>query len=134
MDCLNHVFYSYVIVGHIYNFDSWRSRYKNLVLIGKNKMRWCKTFPIVNWENFFPLFFFLLHFFHTFLTKIVNMYSLRLFMHTIQNNIILSSSSNTYWKSDIFLVKVKSALCWWNSRPLIPKPLQNIPRNCLNKL
>ena len=37
--CLNHALYSYVIVGHIYNFDSWRNRYKNLVLIGKNKVR-----------------------------------------------------------------------------------------------
>ena len=41
-----------------------------------------------------------------------------LFMHTIQNNTILSSSSITYWKSDIFLVKVQSALCWWNTKPL----------------
>ena len=36
---LNHALYSYVIVSHIYNFDSWKSKYKNLVLIGKNKMR-----------------------------------------------------------------------------------------------
>ena len=35
--------------GHIYN--------KNLVFIGKNEIRQCKTFPIVNWENSFPLFF-----------------------------------------------------------------------------
>ena len=26
------------LVGHIHNFDSWRNRYKNLVLIGKNEM------------------------------------------------------------------------------------------------
>ena len=38
-ECLNHALYSYVIVGHIYNFDSWRNRYKNLVLIAKNKRR-----------------------------------------------------------------------------------------------
>ena len=34
-----HALYIYVIVSHIYNFDSWRNRYKNVVLIGKNKMR-----------------------------------------------------------------------------------------------
>ena len=38
MDCLNHTLYSYMIVGHIHNFDSWRNRYENTVLIGKNKM------------------------------------------------------------------------------------------------
>ena len=37
-DWLNHTFYGYVIVGYIYNFDSWRNRYKKLVLIDKNKM------------------------------------------------------------------------------------------------
>ena len=31
LGCLNHALYSYVIVGHIYNFDSWRNRSKNLV-------------------------------------------------------------------------------------------------------
>ena len=36
---LNDALYSYVIVGHIYNFGNWRNRYKNLVLIGKNKVR-----------------------------------------------------------------------------------------------
>ena len=36
---------------------------------------------------------------------------LSLFMYAIQNNIILS-------KSGIVLVKVKSALCLWNSRPI----------------
>ena len=39
LDCLNYALYSYVLVGHIYNFDSWRNRYKNLALFGKNKMR-----------------------------------------------------------------------------------------------
>ena len=34
-----HALYSYVTVGHIYNSDSRRNRYKNLVLIGKNKTR-----------------------------------------------------------------------------------------------
>ena len=38
LDCLNHSLYSYLIVGHIYNFDSWRNRYKSLVLCGKNKI------------------------------------------------------------------------------------------------
>ena len=47
LDPLNHALYSYVIIGHIYNFDSWKNRYKDLVLIGKNKMRYCKTFLIV---------------------------------------------------------------------------------------
>ena len=47
-------------------------------------------------------------------------------MHTIQNNTILSRSNNTYWKSDIFLVKVKSALYWWNSRPLSLNEFQNL--------
>ena len=35
----NQALNSYVIVGHIYNFDSWRNSYKNLVLTGKCKMR-----------------------------------------------------------------------------------------------
>ena len=39
LGCLNHTLYSYVIVGHIYNFGSWRNRYKNLILIGQGKMR-----------------------------------------------------------------------------------------------
>ena len=35
----SHVLHSYVTVDHIYNFESWRNRYKNLVLISKNKKR-----------------------------------------------------------------------------------------------
>ena len=46
-------------------------------------------------------------------------------MHAIQNNTILSSSNITYWKSDIFHVKVQSALCWWNTRPLSLNEFQN---------
>ena len=42
---------------------------------------------------------------------------LSLFMHTVQNNTILSSSSIINWKSGIFLVKVPSA--WWNTERLI---------------
>ena len=49
LSCTTVILYlhSYVIVGQIYNFDSWRNRYENLVLISKNKIRSCKTFPVV---------------------------------------------------------------------------------------
>ena len=35
----NYALYSYVIVGHVCNFDSWQNRSKNLVLTGNIKMR-----------------------------------------------------------------------------------------------
>ena len=107
--------------GHIYNFDSWRNKHKNLVFIGKNEIRQWKTFPIVNWENSFPLFFlfwYQLLFSYFFNQKLFICIHLSIFKHTIQNNTILSSSNITYWKSDIVLVKVQSALCKWNIRPL----------------
>ena len=50
---------------------------------------------------------------------------LSLFIHTIQNNTFLSSSSITFWKPDIFLVKVQNALCWWNNRALSLNEFQN---------
>ena len=37
----------------------------------------------------------------------------------------MSSSNITYWESDIFLVKVKRGLCWWNTRPLSLNEFQN---------
>ena len=69
------------------------------------------------------LFFFFWHqlkFFHTFSKKKKKSICthLSLFIHNIQNNTILSSSNIAYWKSDIFLVKVQRALCWWNTKPL----------------
>ena len=121
MDCLNHALYSYAIVVHICYFDNWRNIYKKLVLISKSKMRWCKTFSIVYLENSFLLFFLFWHpllFSHFFDQKLLICIHLRLFMHTIQNNTFLSSSIITYWNSGIFFVKVQSALCWWNTRPL----------------
>ena len=136
MDRLNRALYSYVIVGHIYNFNSWKNRHKKLVLIGKNKMRYCKTFPIVikmledlirkssfHCFSFSDISFTSFHIF--FSLKLVIDIHLSLFIRTIQNNIILSSSNITYWKSDIVFVKVQSALCRWNTRPLSLNEFEN---------
>ena len=118
------------MVGHICNFDSWRNRYNNLVLIGKNKMRQCiKNYLSLTGKNHFLYFSFLTsvtlfsHFFNQNLFKCIH---LSYFMQTMQNNTILSSYllkvtklPITYWKSDIFLVKVQNALCWWNNRNFV---------------
>ena len=130
MDRLNHTLYSYVIVGHICNFNIWRNIYKNLNLTGKKKMRSCKILPEIikmleDLKFSFPVFSFLtfpvfsLSFFQIFFDqKLFICIHLSLFIHIVQNNSNLSSSNITYWKSDILLVKVQSALCWRNTRPV----------------
>ena len=57
-------------------------------------------------------------FFAHFQTKLFICIHLSLFMRTVQNDTILSSFNITYWKLNIFLVKVQNALCRWNTRPL----------------
>ena len=134
-DRLNHTFYGYVIVGYIYNFDSWRNRYKKLVLIDKNKMISCKTFLIVIKmledlirKSPFHCFSFSdisYTFAYCFNQKLFMCIHLSLFIDTIQNSTILSSSNTNYWKSVIFFVKVQSALYWWNTRPLTLDEFKN---------
>ena len=79
------------MVGYIYNFDSLRNRFKSLVLIGKGKIRYSNTFPIGKLLSFPQL-----RFFHTFKQKLFICIHLSLFMHTIQDHTILSSSNITY--------------------------------------
>ena len=99
-------------------------------------MRYCKTFPIVIKmledlirKSSFHSFSFSdisLTSFHIFFSlKLVIDIHLSLFIRTIQNNTILSSSNITYWKSDIFFVKVQSTLCRWNTRPLSLNEFEN---------
>ena len=74
---------------------------------------------------------------HFFNEKLFICIHLNLFMHTIQNNTILSSSNITYWKPGIFLVKVQNALCRLNTRPLIrrnSKTITNYIKELPNKL
>ena len=66
----------------------------------------------------FPFFIPVTLFFASFQPKIAHAYSFRPFNTYYIKNTILSSSNITYSKSDIFLVKVQSTLCWWNTRPL----------------
>ena len=67
----------YVIVGHIYNFGSWGNRYKNLVLIGKNKMRKCRIFVFMKMlkgsTRKFP--------FHCFSFSGISCYTFEIFFH-----------------------------------------------------
>ena len=58
-------------------------------------------FPFLSSDTFFS------HFFDQ--NVLIYIY-LSLFINTIQNNTILSSSNITYWMSVIFLVKAQSAL------------------------
>ena len=65
------------------------------------------------------------HFFAFFYQILFICIHLSLFMLTIQNNTILSSSSITYWKSGLFLGKVQCAFCWWSTRPLSLNEFEN---------
>ena len=62
-------------------------------------------------------------FLHYLNQKLLLCIHLSLFMHTLQNNTILSSFNITYSKSGIILVKVKSA--WWDTRELNLNEFQN---------
>ena len=124
MDCLNHALCSFVIVRHIYNFYSWRGKYKNLVLTGKTKWDNSKHFLLLTRKTPFFTFYIFSHFFNQKLFICIHQLSnilgihLRLCMYANENDTILSSSNITYWKSNNFLGKVQSALCWWNTTPL----------------
>ena len=106
-------FIFYVTVGDIYNFDSWKTDTKNLVFIG-NIIKWdnAKDFLLLTRKTPFLCFSFSDY------TYMFTYICLSLFMHTIQNKDNFSSSNITYWKSDMLLVKVQSALYWLSTRPL----------------
>ena len=136
-DCAKKLFQ--ILVNNIAHAEFMRGI---VVLIGKNKMTYCKTFLSLTRKTPFLCFPFLtsVTLFHTFSSKNCSYVCihLNLFKYTMQNDCILSSSTITYWKSDILLVKVQSAFLLMEHRTTNPeqilKLLQVTPRNCLNKL
>ena len=98
------------------------SPWRNSMVLPKNKMNEKNKilFPLPSFSDI--SYTFLWHFFSQ---KLFICFHLSLYIHTVQNNTILSSFNITYWKLDIFLVKVQSASCWWNTKPLILNKFEN---------
>ena len=95
MDCLNHALFSYIIVGHIYNFEETDTKTWFWLV----KIKWDNARHSLSLTRKTPSICFsfsdISHTFSHFLNqKLFIFIHLSLFIHTIQNNIILPSSKS----------------------------------------